>query len=145
MIKEIQDNLFKSHADIIVHGCNAQGKMGSGIAKQIRDIYPKVYDAYIQVYESKGLKLGDIIPVSIGNRKWIVNAITQEFYGYDDRLYTDYDAIRECMKKIAHNAQHGFKIAMPKIGCGLGGGDWNKVKKIIEEELCGFEVEVYYF
>lgn len=142
MITYKTGNLFTTDAPVIVHGCNCQGRMGSGIAKQIKENYPEAFDAYISPIVTK-LTLGNIIPASTGS-KFIINALTQDRYGFDGKLYTDYDAVRTCMKKISRLLlPQKPVIAMPKIGCGLGGGDWNIISKIIEEELKDFEVEVW--
>lgn len=138
-------DIFTTDAQIIVHGCNAQGKMGSGIALQIRDKYPIAYDFYKDTYEEKGLEVGSILMVNAGD-KIIANAITQEYYGYNKhRIYAYSEDIEKCMKVLAHNLRGhtGVKIAMPKIGCGLGGNNWENVSKIIEKELKDFEVEVW--
>jgi len=53
----------------------------------------------------------------------------------------DYDALRMCMRKINHEFP-GRKIGLPKIGCGLAGGDWNIVQGIIEDELHDCDVTI---
>ena len=122
---------------IVVHGCNAQGVMGSGIARSVKDRYPKAFFSYRRQYENSGeLKVGDIIPVEVSEDKWIVNAITQRFYGRDGRRYVDYDGVRSCFLKVAALAkENNLPVFYPLIGCDLGGGDWEVVSKIISEEL----------
>ena len=142
-IKEIKGNILDTPASVIVHGCNAQGKMNSGVAKLIRQKYPKTYEEYMNHYNMYGLKLGEVIPVQC-EQKWIVNAITQKYYGNGGKRYVDYTAIRSCLKRVKV-LFYGYKsIATVRLGCGLGGGDWDIVKKIIQEELEEFEVLVYY-
>lgn len=63
----------------------------------------------------------------------VINAYTQYDYG-TDKINLDYDALRLCLRKI-NMLCDGLDIGLPKIGCGLAGGDWNIVSKIIEEEL----------
>lgn len=121
---------------IIVHGCNCQGVMGSGVAKQIRAKWPVVYDEYKAREYVLGLFLGNtqIIPVESG--VWVVNAMTQECYGKDGLLYVDYDAVREAFRRIKPWAIiHNVPVNFPLIGCGLAGGEWSVVAPIIEEEL----------
>lgn len=45
-IKIIDGDLFTTNAKIICHQVNCQGKMGSGVAKQVREKYPHVYEEY---------------------------------------------------------------------------------------------------
>lgn len=56
-----------------------------------------------------------------------------------------YDAIRIGLRRLSHRLRLRQDVAvhMPKIGCGLAGGDWTIVSQIIEEELAGVKVYVY--
>lgn len=145
MIRYIKGDLFETDAPIIVHGCNCQGVMCSGVAKQVKEKYPEAYNVYKETETDIGLELGDAHLIET-NGKIFINLLTQEFYGRDENtVYVDYDAVWSALKLIPTLLEeYGFKtIAMPKIGCGLGNGDWNIVSKIIEEELSDFEVLVY--
>jgi O-acetyl-ADP-ribose deacetylase (regulator of RNase III) len=152
-IEYVKGDLFSTKITTIVHGCNAQGVMGSGVAKIIREKYPKAYDRYRKQYEQyNNLALGHVIAVPCGNRqddpdnfKIIVNAITQEFYGRDGIRYVSYDAVAESFEKINRFSEvYGItEIAMPQIGAGLGGGDWKVISAIIESELKSIKPYVY--
>ena len=124
---------------IIIHGCNAQGVMGSGVAKAIRGKYPWAYEAYIDVYITTGLVMGKVYWANnpAGEPfKIIGNAITQSRYGYSGKQYVSYDAIRDCVKGVVElSTIFGCcTVALPMIGAGLGGGDWNVISDIIETE-----------
>lgn len=54
------DVLTNPDSNIIMHGCNCQGVMGSGIAKQIKLLFPEAYEHYRKIYLKNGLGLGDI-------------------------------------------------------------------------------------
>lgn len=136
-------DLFQTDIKTIVHGCNAQGVMGSGIAKIIREKYPSAYERYRDQYliENK-LVMGSLMVVPCDD-KIIVNAITQEFFGRDSNtIYVSYWAIAEAFRKIE---MYNFKeIALPKIGAGLARGDWNVISAIIENTLVNTKPVVYY-
>lgn len=154
-----QGDLLEAPETVIAHGCNAQGAMGSGVAKAIRAKYPSVYQTYRAHYENHnlGLKLGDVIWVAQTDGKTIANCITQQHYGNDGKRYVDYDAVRLCMKEIngvGRSLQEQkrnwwdevdtfFRFAMPKIGAGLGGGSWDEIAKIVEEETIWVQAVVY--
>ena len=124
---------------MVVHGCNAQGVMGSGVAKVVRNDFPAAYYEYVRKYEESGLKLGDVIPVMVLPSRYIINAITQEFYGRDGRRYVNYHAIEACfgqVKKFAEQNNIGT-INYPMIGAGLGGGKWDEIAEIIDRQLEG--------
>src|SRR5690606_34929648 len=90
-IRYVRGDLLKTPARFILHGCNAQGVMGAGVAAAIRDRYPAAYAAYRKRFETVGLRVGDTIWVACGDRV-IINAITQERYGRSG-VFVDYDAI----------------------------------------------------
>ncbi len=78
----------------------------------------------------------------------VANAITQDYYANksgDPGLFVDYQAIRDAMINVAAYCRHNafMDISMPKIGAGLGGGDWTVIEKIIDAELEDFNVTVY--
>jgi len=64
----------------------------------------------------------------------VVNAYTQQNTG--GGVQVSYVSIRECFRKVKQRFS-SKRIAFPLIGCGLGGGDWSIVSKIIDEELDG--------
>lgn len=126
----------------IVHGCNAQGVMGSGVAKIIRDKYPTAY----QVYRSQDPHyiLGEVIPAKINDDLVIINAITQDLYGVN-QVHADYDAIRQALKGSLHVATSRIfsapaELHMPFIGAGLGGGDPDTIAAIMGEVLAGASI-----
>lgn len=130
---DLFDNVKKNA--IIVHGCNAQGKMGSGFAKLIRDKYPDSYEFYKWHYDNGLLKLGSLINFPyVESGIWICHAITQEYYGNDGRRYVDYDAATEALNVTAGLSRGSSKpIHLPLIGCGLAGGDKAVMMGIFKE------------
>ena len=133
-------NLIEASEFCILHGCNAQGRMGSGVAKTIRSKFP---EEYIKEYNLNGLHLGQVIWAD-SNGKLIANGITQEFYGYNKNTYIDYNAINRVMWTV-HDAAVAlnFDVAMPLIGAGLGGGSWKKISEIIENMFTDIVPVVY--
>lgn len=154
MITYKNGNLLESDCNVICHQVNCQGVMGSGIAKQIRQKYPKVYKTF-KLSERKGYNtLGniDIIPIDSEDDKYIVNIYSQFHYLPRGIRHTDYEAFRKGLKKLKEIIPLCFidknviKIGFPyNIGCGLGGGDWNIMKQIIEDEFSeeGWEIEIW--
>ena len=150
-------DMFKGGHSYIAHGCNAQGVMGSGVAKIVKDNYRYAYDTYRHVYDTEGLKLGRVIRSSVshresglGNKPTIFNCITQDHYGTDQR-YANYGAIQQCIQEIDGYFEHNrrswplYSVAFPMIGAGLAGGDWGIISQIIERESNHFHPVVYDF
>lgn len=143
-------NLLDAPVDYICHQVNCQGRMGSGIAKQIRERWPIVYEHYIALYNTKGIDvrhelLGKIQVVNVASNKNIINMFGQESYGYDGKRYTSYDAFWACLGEIREHIPKGSKIGFPaKIGCGLGGANWEIIFRMIKEVLDD-EYEIYIY
>lgn len=119
---------------IIMHGCNAQGVMGSGVAKIVKERYPEAYEAY-KHFTDKYLPsylLGKALGIDIRNGPTILNAITQEHYGRENTRYVSYDAVAKVFDALAKIYGVNAVINMPKIGAGLGNGDWNVIESIIK-------------
>jgi O-acetyl-ADP-ribose deacetylase (regulator of RNase III) len=125
-------NLLDAPEKIILHGVNASGVFRSGVAKQIREKWPWAYEEYMKAYKEGRLRLGNVILCGDG-AKVIGHAVTQEEYGYDGKQYVDYEAIKRAVA-IIRISLTTLDVAMPKIGAGLGGGDWNTISDIVEDE-----------
>ena len=147
-IEYITGDLLDGDEEYVVQGCNAQGVMGSGLAKIIRDRHPAVYKQYFKVFKDQGdfLELGQLIYVDIGPCV-IVNAITQEHFGRDpNTVYVSYDAIQKMVQQLDEDLgdpDDPIRIAFPLIGAGLGGGSWKTISEIIEDYSLGFQPVVY--
>ena len=137
-IAVMRADLLKEDFGIIVHGVNAQGKMNSGFAKDLREKYPQVYEDYMHEYGIHGsLKVGQAIKTRISSQLEIVSAVTQEFYGRDPNIkYIDYNSIIPIFRRISDYALlTRLPVKFPMIGCGLGGGQWSEVEKRIEHAM----------
>lgn len=136
---------------IIVHGCNAQGVMGSGVAKQLRAKYPDIFYRYCEHLNDRLDQdinpLGSVCFVPVTNTLVVANAITQEFYGRDGKQYVSYIALRESLKIVAELATaRGISVHIPHlIGAGLGGGDEETILRIIETKLKDCDVHLHHW
>jgi O-acetyl-ADP-ribose deacetylase (regulator of RNase III) len=142
MLKHTKGNLLdlaeQGKFDIIVHGCNCQNVMGSGIAKEIKERCPDAWNADVEAtskFPKPILKLGN---VSMGRRVGkngaygIINAYTQLHYyprGIDHFEYESFSMILRKLSVIGPKFRYGF----PYIGMGLAGGDKEKILTILED------------
>lgn len=154
---------FESENNIIlVHGCNSYDLWLSGIAKQIKEKYPRAYSdiKHCLVYSNKTLTpvarnhyilgskaiLGGITSVKIdSDNRVLVNAYTQQFKSDENTKTVLYDAVDECFKILAKvaidftSAKKGVKIIYPKIGSGVANGHWPIIREIIDHRLKGYD------
>ena len=125
----------------IVHGNNCFCNWGKGIAVQMGKNFPDAFKADQKTGFGDKTKLGNY---STGKSKYgdIINAYTQYNYGFG-KTNCDYEAIRNVFTKL-NTDYKGKVLCIPKIGAGLAGGDWKKIKKIINEVTPDIEIDVFY-
>lgn len=170
MVQFVKGNLLESNCDYICQQVNCQGKMNSGIAKQIREKWPVVYQNYKAKYEASKqawldlyggyedapgpdeMLLGNIQIVGLWENFYetdchqsVINMFAQQHYGYDGRRYTSYDAFWNCLNLIKQTVPKGKTISFPKkIGCDRGGANWPVILEMITEVL-GVEYKVFIY
>jgi hypothetical protein len=157
MIHYIKQDITAVTRGIVAHGCNCQGVMGSGVAGAIKRKWPEAYNRYSELCRLMKLEhihehaLGCIQLVEIDNDLVVANMFTQVNYGRDERKYASPWAIERALRFLMdredgqefskHLAGVGWNrhiitlpVYMPKVGCGLGGLDWDsEVRPIVKE------------
>lgn len=127
-------NLLDVKSGIIIHGVNAQGVMGSGVALAVKQRFPEAYQRYMLDYNDGSLRLGTSSYQRVSDNLYIANACTQEYYGRDGQRYVNYMAICSCFYKIFQWARtQGYACHFPKLGAGLGGGSWEVIQQLIND------------
>lgn len=134
-MKTIVGDIIEIQRGVIVHQTNCMGIMGGGLAAQIRKKWPHVnamYEEYCDLAsgERSPRLLGTVQFVPVNPYLTVANAFGQlDTSGYSGECATNYLALAECMKCIAKVYDNKLlDVYFPyKIGCGLGGGDWDTV------------------
>lgn len=127
-IEYVKGDLLSVTEGIIIHGCNTKGVMGAGVAKQIKDKYPMCFD----IYSHSTKLLGSISWYRHHTSLYVGNAITQEYYSTEKRQ-VNYVAIAKVFDQVCQYGNTDLAIHFPKIGAGLGGGDWNIIEELIND------------
>lgn len=160
---DVTDPLINSENEIavVVHLCNNLGAYNAGVAKAIRNKWPRAYEAYS---DELAKKLGTYTRVQVETNVQVVNLIGMEGIGRDTKpiryipikegLHTLGDKLRDLNRHYDFATQFlpdpnvisylpHYTVHLPKIGTGLAGGDWETIEAILEEELSGLNVFVY--
>lgn len=132
----IKINVVDIKEGAILHGVNCQGHMGAGIAKVLRDAYPKIYEPYRIHIQYYGLNsLGDFVEVKVTETLSIVHLFTQKTYGREiGKRYVSYDALERSLRNYLDSQVKELpsKIWIPDgIGSGLANGNKVVIHSII--------------
>lgn len=146
-------DITRAPQPMLIHGCNARGVMGSGVALAIKKKWPEVerqYQKWLKLPDIEGSPLGSVnFANTTDGEKVVANLISQNYYGSDGKVYADLRAIRHGMNVVgAYLLARPFEtkeIATVKIGCGLGGLKWDQVHDIFKqwEDRFGYNLVVY--
>lgn len=135
---------------VIVHVCNDVGGWGRGFVVALSRRFPEPEAAYRRWWADRAnndFVLGAVQFVPVAPELWVANLIGQHGLGRTRGVPpVRYDAIQEGLARVALFAkEHGATVHMPRIGCGLAGGDWTVVERIVKEGLTtqGVAVTVY--
>jgi O-acetyl-ADP-ribose deacetylase (regulator of RNase III) len=136
---------------IIVHICNDIGGWGKGFVIAISNRWKQPEQQYRDWYKTKeNFKLGQVQFVQVEEELWVANLIGQHKINKDEngKAPIRYEAILEGLEKIGQFAiEKKATVHMPRIGCGLAGGTWDKIEPLITSSLIlkNISVTVYDF
>ncbi len=139
-------NLLEADADALVNTVNTKGVMGKGVALQFKRAFPANYEAYRAACNAGEVRLGRMFVTETGrldNPRLIINFPTKGHWKSRSRL-EDIEAGLQDLRRILE--EHDVKsLALPPLGCGLGGLDWADVRPRIEQALSDLPVDVIVF
>ena len=132
MINFITGNLLESNAECLINTVNCEGYMGKGIAYQFKLKYPNNNRDYVKACKSGALKVGKLHYFKEDN-KIIINFPTKDKWRQKSKIeYIIYgmDSLVNLLPILKVKS-----IAIPPLGCGNGGLEWNDVKSLIVTKL----------
>ena len=136
MFKIIENgDIFNSNCDFLVNPVNTVGIMGKGLALEFKKKFPNNFIKYQKFCKNNSVDIGKLLIVK-ENNKFVINFPTKKHWKNKSEL--DYIIQGLEKLKIAIEKYNINSIAFPKIGCGLGGLDWN----IVLDLLINFEKNV---
>ena len=173
MIQEINKDILTVEKGVIVHSVNCLGAAG-GLAGAIARKWPKNVEEYrnhVDAHKHSVTLLGSVLEVNVAPNLIIANLFGQYDIG-TSKQQTEYAALISGFKRIADTVFYGdayydFNEKIPpqikrdvlrdfyipyKIGCGLGGADWNLVEEILHKVfdnnrknvyICRYERKIY--
>ncbi|HEY0176472.1 MAG TPA: macro domain-containing protein [Pedobacter sp.] len=147
MIQFVTGNLLESPADALVNTVNTVGIMGKGIALQFKKQFPANYKSYEKACKNKALHTGELLIIEeeslLGGKKTIINFPTKTDWRKPSEYSYIETGLRELVKTIVE--RNIKSIAIPPLGAGNGGLDWNKVKDLMQTYLSDIDSDIYIY
>lgn len=147
MLHFLKGNLLDSSAEALVNTVNTVGVMGKGIALQFKEAFPVNNRKYVEACKAGILTVGQLLAVKDHNallgEKLVINFPTKKHWRYPSK----YEYIESGLKALAALIiEKDIKsIAVPPLGCGNGGLQWDKVKQLIEVYLGTLPADIYVY
>lgn len=141
MIEYKKGDILKENTEAIVNTVNCVGVMGKGLALQFKNKYPQNFREYAIACENKEIIPGKMFVYHTGETpKYIINFPTKTHWKINSKMKDIENGLNDLLNIIIKlNIQ---SIAIPPLGSGLGGLDWNNVKQVIEQKLSNVECKI---
>lgn len=135
---------------IIAHVCNDLGGWGKGFVLAISKRWPgpeSSYRAWHRDRSKNDFGLGAVQVIQVETYVWVANMVAQRgMKTGSNGPPIRYEAVRASLRKLTAEANElEASVHMPRIGCGLAGGNWEEIEPIVLDELTsqGVEVTIY--
>lgn len=133
---------------------NAQGVMGSGLAKSIRDRWPAVFDAYHEAHKAGELELGTFTVVEVEPGKRVISLVGQQFYRKDpvdktrfanyEAIYSGMEILRAALEEAVAVGRGPYSLGIPfKLASDRAGGDFAVIDSMIHSVWAGSPIPTY--
>jgi O-acetyl-ADP-ribose deacetylase (regulator of RNase III) len=136
MIEYKTGNIIEADAEALVNSVNCVGVMGRGISLQFKKAWPENFKAYVRACRRGEVQPGKIFVFETGsptNPRYIINFPTKRHWRGKSRIEDIEAGLRALVDEIQRRGIRS--IAIPPLGCGLGGLDWREVRVLIEQAL----------
>ncbi|MBI4740262.1 MAG: macro domain-containing protein [Betaproteobacteria bacterium] len=147
MIKFTSGNLLEADAEALVNTVNAVGVMGKGIALMFKERFADNFERYAAACKAKEVRVGKMFvtePGELGGPQWIVNFPTKQHWKAPSQMPWIVEGLQDLRRFLVENRVKS--VALPPLGAGNGGLEWEAVRGQIERELAdlaGVEVLVF--
>ncbi|MBL8812375.1 MAG: macro domain-containing protein [Planctomycetaceae bacterium] len=147
MIRFTQGNLLDAEVDAVVNTVNTVGVMGKGIALMFKERFPENFKDYAAACKRGAVQVGRMFVTrssELGGPRWIINFPTKQHWRGSSKLEWISEGLIDLKRVLAENSIQS--VAIPPLGSGNGGLDWNDVRPLIETafaNLSNVEVQVF--
>jgi len=136
MISYTQGNLLDADVEALVNTVNTVGVMGKGVALMFKEAFPRNFKEYEAACKRKEVRVGRMFVTETGELmgpKWIINFPTKEHWRQRTKMQWITEGLKDLRRVIEEKKIRS--VAVPPLGCGNGGLDWQDVRPAIEDAL----------
>lgn len=140
MIIYTKGNLLDAPAEALVNTVNTVGVMGKGIALMFKERFPKNMNDYAKACKEGRVKTGTMFTTETGELmgpRWVINFPTKQHWKGNSKMEWIESGLADLRHFLLENKVKS--IAIPPLGSGNGGLDWQAVKPKIEQALAGLD------
>lgn len=134
MIALSEGSLLVAPVEALVNAVNTEGVMGKGIALQFKQAFPQMFKDYQAACRIGSIQLGEVHVFDLGGLaggpRWIINFPTKGYWKSKSKLESIQQGLDDLVRKV--DELNIKSIAIPPLGCGLGGLQWEEVRPAIE-------------
>jgi len=138
MIRYARGNLLEAQVEALVNPVNEVGVMGKGLALMFRDAFPESARVYEAACARKEVHVGSVFVTETGallGPRWIVHFPTKKHWRDPSRIEWVHRGLADLVRVLRERQIRS--VAIPPLGCGLGGLAWTAVRGEIESVLAG--------
>ena len=135
-----EKNIFKSGAEVLVNPVNCQGVVEKGLPLRFREAYPEMVEECSKACKKGLLKIGGcmVLPVKDG---YVANVAIRKYGKHPSQVEWVVNGVRNLRKEVEKTGAKS--VAIPQIGCGLGGLEWSVMRPLVVKELDGAPFDVW--
>ncbi|HEY5297265.1 MAG TPA: macro domain-containing protein [Verrucomicrobiae bacterium] len=140
MFELAKGNLLEAEVEALVNTVNTEGVMGKGIALQFKKKFPAMFEAYQEACKAGEIKPGHMYVYEredMLNPRYIINFPTKRHWRSPARMEDIQAGLSALVEEIQKRGIHS--IAVPPLGCGNGGLNWENVLPVIQKALGNFQ------
>ena len=140
MIDYTQGNLLEDHAEALVNTVNEVGVMGKGVALMFREAFPMNTRAYEEACKIGKVQVGKMLVTrerDLTGERWIINFPTKKHWRHPSKLEWIREGLVDLVRVVREKQIRS--IALPPLGCGNGGLQWEQVRREIEAAMADLQ------
>lgn len=145
-MKFVQGNIFESDAEALVNTVNTVGVMGKGVALQFKERFPENFRLYEAACKRNEVQIGKMFVTatnSMINPRWIINFPTKKHWLHKSSytyIEAGLDDLVQQIRKLNIRS-----VAIPPLGAGQGGLNWQKVRALLEKKLSNLDIDIWIY